>query len=48
MQRGMPKQRFAFVPQPVMGKSRAELRAYVDGDDAITGTAIYASRARCH
>ncbi len=37
MQRGMPKQRFAFVPQPVMGKSRAELRAYVDGDDAITG-----------
>ena len=37
MQRGMPKQRFAFVPQPVMGKSPTELRAYVDGADAITG-----------
>ena len=37
MQRGMPRQRFAFVPQPVMGKSPTELRAYVDGADAITG-----------
>ena len=36
-QRGMPLQRFAFVPQPVMGKSPAELRAYIDGPDAITG-----------
>ena len=35
--RGMPKQRFVFVPQPVMGKSPAELRAYVDGNDPITG-----------
>jgi hypothetical protein len=25
------------VPQPVMGKSPAELRAYIDGADAITG-----------
>lgn len=33
----MPKQRFVFVPQPVMGKSHAELRTYVDGDDPITG-----------
>ena len=33
----MPRQRFAFVRQPVMGKSPAELRAYVDGPDAITG-----------
>ena len=33
----MPHQRFVFVPQPVMGKSPAELRAYVDGADAITG-----------
>jgi len=33
----MPDQRFVFVPQPVMGKSPAELRAYVDGADAITG-----------
>lgn len=36
-QRGMPYQRFVFVPQPVMGKSPAELRAYIDGPDAITG-----------
>ena len=36
-QRGMPHQRFVFVPQPVMGKSPEELRAYVDGPDAITG-----------
>ncbi|MCZ6635307.1 MAG: hypothetical protein O7G87_18050, partial [bacterium] len=36
-QRGIPQLRFAFVPQPVMGKSPAELRAYVDGRDAITG-----------
>ena len=36
-QRGMPQQRFVFVPQPVMGKSPAELRAYIDGPDAITG-----------
>ena len=35
--RGMPKQRFVFVPQPVMGKSPAELRAYVDGADPVTG-----------
>ena len=33
----MPRQRFAYVRQPVMGKSPAELRAYVDGADAITG-----------
>ena len=33
----MPKQRFVFVPQPVMGKSPAELRAYVDGPDTVTG-----------
>ena len=35
--RGMPKQRFVFVPQPVMGKSPAELRGYVDGADPVTG-----------
>ena len=33
----MPRQRFAFVPQPVMGKSPQQLRAYVDGADAVTG-----------
>jgi len=34
---GMPRARFAFVPQPVMGKSATTLRAYVDGKDPITG-----------
>lgn len=38
--RGMPHQRFVFVPQPVMGKSPAELRAYVDGRDPITGRPV--------
>ena len=28
---GMPRARRAFVPTPVMGKTRAELRAYVEG-----------------
>src|SRR5579875_353887 len=37
---GMPRMRFAFVPQPVMGKSPAELRAYVDGNDPITGRPV--------
>lgn len=29
-----------FVPQPVMGKSEAELRAYVEGNDPATGTPV--------
>jgi hypothetical protein len=29
-----------FVPQPVMGKSAAELRAYVNGSDPITGRPV--------
>ncbi len=33
---GIPHARVAFVPQPVMGKTAAELRAYVDGLDPIT------------
>jgi hypothetical protein len=33
---GMPGMRTAFVPQPVMGKSASELRAYIDGVDPIT------------
>jgi hypothetical protein len=37
---GMPRTRYAFVPMPVMGKSPAELRAYVDGDDPITGRPV--------
>ena len=38
--RGMPRQRFVFVPMPVMGKSPSELRAYVDGDDPVTGEPV--------
>ena len=30
----------AFVPMPVMGKSTAELRAYVNGKDPITGKPV--------
>ncbi len=37
---GMPHQRFVFVPQPVMGKSAEDLRAYIDGDDPITGRPV--------
>jgi len=37
---GMPRLRYVYVPQPVMGKSPAELRAYVDGDDPITGSPV--------
>ncbi|MBV9133284.1 MAG: hypothetical protein JO318_11325 [Chloroflexi bacterium] len=37
---GMPRARAVFVPQPVMGKSPKELRAYVDGNDPITGKPV--------
>ena len=37
---GMPDARRAFVPQPVMGKTAPELRAYVDGLDPITGRPV--------
>jgi hypothetical protein len=37
---GMPHMRQVFVPQPVMGKSARELRAYVDGNDSITGRPV--------
>jgi hypothetical protein len=37
---GMQGMRCAFVPQPVMGKSDAELRAYVDGTDPISGRPV--------
>jgi hypothetical protein len=37
---GMPGLRQVFVPQPVMGKSARELRAYVDGLDSITGRPV--------
>jgi hypothetical protein len=34
---GLPQARRAFVPQPVMGKSTEELKAYVYGRDPISG-----------
>ncbi len=34
---GLAELRQVFVPQPVMGKSEAELRAYVEGRDQLTG-----------
>ena len=37
---GMPGLRQVFVPQPVMGKSARELRAYVDGLDPLTGRPV--------
>jgi hypothetical protein len=37
---GMPRARAVFVPQPVMGKSAKELRAYVDGNDPVTGRPV--------
>ena len=37
---GMPQARYAFVPQPVMGKSAAQLRAYVDGKDPVSGRPV--------
>ena len=33
---GMPTARQAYVPQPVVGRSAAELRAYIEGRDPIT------------
>jgi hypothetical protein len=37
---GMPGLRQVFVPQPIMGKTAAELYAYVDGLDPITGRPV--------
>lgn len=37
---GLPQQPLIFVPQPVMGKSEDELRAYVEGDDPVTGQPV--------
>lgn len=37
---GLPQAPLVFVPQPVMGKSPAELRAYVEGNDPITGVPV--------
>src|SRR2546428_879143 len=37
---GMPGLRQVFVPQPIMGKTAAQLRAYIDGTDPITGLPV--------
>jgi hypothetical protein len=37
---GLPEAPRAFVPQPVMGKSREELKAYVYGNDPISGRPV--------
>src|SRR2546426_4933974 len=37
---GMAELLQVFVPQPVMGKSPRELRAYVDGQDPLTGRPV--------
>jgi hypothetical protein len=37
---GMPDLAQVFVPQPIMGKTSGQLRAYVDGVDPITGRAV--------
>ena len=37
---GMPDLAQVFVPQPIMGKTPAQLRAYVDGMDPITGRPV--------
>jgi hypothetical protein len=35
--RGMPHERITFTPHPVWGKTPAELRAYVNGPDPVSG-----------
>jgi len=37
---GLPQAATVFVPQPVMGKSAAELEAYVNGNDPVTGRPV--------
>jgi len=37
---GTPRMRQVYVPQPVMGKTDAELRAYLEGRDPITGKPV--------
>jgi hypothetical protein len=37
---GMSQARYTFVPQPVMGKTAEQLRAYVDGKSPISGRPV--------
>ena len=34
---GMPRLRQAYVPQPVVDRSAADLRAYLEGSDTVSG-----------
>src|SRR6266540_385175 len=34
---GTPRMRQTYVPQPIMGKTPEQLRAYIDGPDMVTG-----------
>jgi hypothetical protein len=38
--RGIPTLRQAFVPQPVVGRTPSELRAYIEGIDQISGRPV--------
>jgi hypothetical protein len=37
---GMPGMRQVYLPHPVMGKTAAEMRAYIDGSDPVTGRPV--------
>ncbi len=39
--RGMPGARYAFVPQPVMGKTAQELTAYIEGEDPVNHRPVW-------
>jgi len=43
MANGMPTLRQAFVPQPVVGRTPAELRAYIEGTDPINNCSFIES-----
>jgi hypothetical protein len=38
--RGMPLQRIAFTPHPVWGKTDAEMYAYLEGNDPVSGKPV--------
>jgi hypothetical protein len=38
--KGMPRARYAFVPQPVMGKTPEQIVEYIIGNDPITGKPV--------
>src|SRR5436190_403533 len=37
---GAPRMRQVFVPHPVMGKTAEELRAYIEGNDPLSGRPV--------